>query len=172
VNRFGVRIERAIDLVLDKIRWLAAGLLFLMGLLTTVDVIGRYVFHKPIKGNIDIQELMMVVIIFLGVGYCTLKERNASADVVLSRLARHTRAILGVITWFLCTAIYGLISWQITKWGLSEISSPTRASYLLAIKQWPYISVAALGCITVCVASLANFFRSLAQVRARREPKS
>ena len=172
VNKFGGRIERAIDEVLDKLRWPAAGLLFLMGLLTVVDVVGRYVFLKPVKGNIDIQELMMVVIIFLGVGYCTLKGRHANADVIISRLSGHTQAILSIITWLLSAVIYGLISWQITKWGLGEISSPTRASYLLAIKQGPYILVAALGSITVCVASLANVFRSLARVLAGEEHRA
>lgn len=171
MNRTAAQIERVLTEIQDKLRWPAAVLLFLMALLTTVDVIGRYVFSKPIKGNIDIQEMMMVLIIFLGVGYCTIKERQTNADVLISRLPKRTRAITGTVTWFLCTVTFGLIAWQITRWGIGELISPTRATYLLAIKQGPYIMVAALGCILVCISSLVNFFRYLAQAQSLKESK-
>jgi len=164
-------IERWLIEVTDKIRWPAAVALLLMGLLTTADVIGRYVFLNPIPGNSEIQELMMVVIIFLAMGYCTLQARHASADIIVSRVSRRARAILGSITWFLSAAIFGLIFWQVTGWGWSEILSPTRVTMLLLIKEGPFILVSAFGCLAICLGSLVNFFHALNDIRAGEEAR-
>jgi TRAP-type C4-dicarboxylate transport system permease small subunit len=164
-------VERGLTEVLDKIRWPGAITLFLMALLTTADVIGRYIFLKPILGNSEIQQVMMVTIIFLGLGYCTIKARHANADIVISHLSERLKAILGSITWFLSAAIFGLISWQVTQWGWSEVLSPTRVSQLLLIRHGPFIMVAAFGCIAICLGSLVNFFHSFDQLRAREVNK-
>lgn len=164
-------IEYWLTEVMDKIRWPAAIALFLMGLLTTIDVIGRYVFMKPILGNSEIQELMMVVIVFLAMGYCTLQARHASADILVNRLSKHMQAILGSITWFLSAAIFGLIFWQATRWGWNEILSPTRVTMLLLIKEGPFILVSAFGCLAICLGSLVNFFHALNDIRAGEEAK-
>ena len=171
VGKIPGNLERGLNQVLDKIRWPGAITLFLMALLTTADVIGRYVFLKPIFGNSETQQMMMVIIIFLGVGYCTIKARHANADIVITHLPQRAQAILGAITWLLSAAIFGLISWQVTRWGWSEVLSPTRVSQLLIIKQGPYIMVSAFGCIAICLGSLVNFIHSLSQIRARGEIK-
>jgi TRAP-type C4-dicarboxylate transport system permease small subunit len=164
-------IEHWLNEIMDKIRWPAAIVLFLMGLLTTADVIGRYVFLKPILGNSEIQELMMVVIIFLAMGYCTLKARHASADIVITHVSKRTQAILGSITWFLSAAIFALISWQAMRWGLKEIQSPSRVTMLLLIKEGPFILISAFGCLAICLGSLVNFVNALKRIPVSQEEK-
>ncbi|MDD5701092.1 MAG: TRAP transporter small permease, partial [Dehalococcoidales bacterium] len=132
-------------------------------------VIGRYLFHKPILGNSELQEIMMIIVIFLGVGYATLKGRHANADIVISRLSKHNQAVLGSITWFLSTIIFSLIFWQVFRWGWDEISSPTRVTMLLLIKQGPFIMVAAFGCLAICLGSLVNFIHALGRIRSNQE---
>jgi C4-dicarboxylate transporter, DctQ subunit len=166
LDNWRIRIERIFEAFTDKLRWPAAALLFSMALLTAADVTGRY-FKHSIQGNIDIQEYMMVLIVFLGVGYATLKERHANADIVVTRLRSRPRAVLGVVTWFICAVTAALLAWQMTGWGVREISSPTRASILLALVQWPAILVAAFGCILMCITSLLNTFRYLVRAMNR-----
>jgi TRAP-type C4-dicarboxylate transport system permease small subunit len=170
VNRIGSIISVGVDWVLSKLRWIAAAGLFSLALLTAVDVIGRYVFSRPVTGSNDIQELMMVVIIFMAAGYCTLQERNANADVVIIHLSRKTRAILGSITYLLSALIFGLISWQLVMSGWREIFSTTgRATLLLVIPVGPFIMVAAIGSVAVTVACLVVFFRYLSQSKGDKE---
>jgi TRAP-type C4-dicarboxylate transport system permease small subunit len=164
-------LKQGLTQFLDKIRWPAAILLLLMALLTTADVIGRYIFLKPIVGNSEIQQLMMVVIIFLSMGYCTLKARHANADIVISHLSKHMQAILGSITWFLSAAIFGLIAWQVAQLGWGEMKSPTRVTMLLLIEQGPFIMIAAFGCLAICLGSLFNFFQYLMQISVSKVDK-
>jgi TRAP-type C4-dicarboxylate transport system permease small subunit len=168
INKIGGTIERGIREVLDKIRWPAAITLFLMALLTTADVIGRYIFSSPISGTNEIEELMMVVVVFLAMGYCTLEGRQSYASVVVSHLSERTRAMADSVTSFLAAVIFSLIFWQTAIWGWGEAMSPAgRATWLLLIPQGPFMLVAALGCLLVCFASLVNFFRSLARMIGR-----
>jgi TRAP-type C4-dicarboxylate transport system permease small subunit len=154
--------------VLDKVRWPSAAILFLMAVYTTADVIGRYAFMHPLSGTIEIQELMMVLVVFLAIGYCTLEGRQSYASVVVSHLSMRTRAILGSVTWFLTMALFGLIFWQTSIWGWGQATSPSgRATGLLYIPEGPFMLVAAIGCLMVCLASLVNFFHSLAKAAGK-----
>ncbi len=167
------KIERILRTILDKIRWPAAGLLILMALMTTVDVTGRALFSHPLRGDNEIQEVMMLLIVFLSAGYCTYMGQQASADVVIVHLPKRTRAIVETVTWSLCAIIFGLISWNVAKIGWVETINPlNRATMLLRIPYGPFILVAALGCIFVCISSLVNCYRSIIKAQSRKDIES
>jgi TRAP-type C4-dicarboxylate transport system permease small subunit len=168
VNKIGGTIEGGIRAVLDKVRWPAAIILFLMALLTTADVVGRYVFSRPITGTSEVEELMMVLVVFLAMGYCTLEGRQSYASVVVSHLSKRMQAVLGSVTHSLAAVIFSLIFWQTALWGWGEAITPSgRATWLLLIPQGPFMLVAAIGCLLVCLASLVNLFHSLARVKGK-----
>ena len=50
----------------------AAAILFAMMVLTTVDVVARYVFNRPLRGAFEITELLLVVLIFAGLPLVSL----------------------------------------------------------------------------------------------------
>jgi TRAP-type transport system small permease protein len=164
-------IEKWIRIVLDKVRWPVPVILLAMVLMTVVDVCGRFFFGKSMYGNIDIQELMLVLVVFLVIGYCTLEKRQAEADVVVAHLSKRNRAVLGTITWFLSAVIFGIMAWQMIISGYGELISPIGLSTLtLAIRTAPFVLVAAAGALFICIACIVNFFHSLADVRGiRRE---
>ena len=47
----------------------SATVLFLMMMITAVDVIGRYVFNKPLAGGFEITEMLLAALIFVTYGY-------------------------------------------------------------------------------------------------------
>jgi TRAP-type C4-dicarboxylate transport system permease small subunit len=61
--RVAATASRAADVVLGAV---AAAVLFAMMALTTVDVIGRYVFNSPLRGAYELTQLLMIGLIFAG----------------------------------------------------------------------------------------------------------
>src|SRR5215475_2687646 len=55
----GVWLDRALG-------FSAAVLLFCLMMLTTADVVGRYIFNWPIRGAFEITELLLLTLIFAG----------------------------------------------------------------------------------------------------------
>ncbi len=60
----------------------AVGLAIIM-LLTFCDVIGRYVFNAPIVGTVEVTELLMGMMVYLGVGMTTHVRGHIRVDIVI-----------------------------------------------------------------------------------------
>ena len=111
-------------MVLDRIDALAgratlwlvrAGALVLavMMLMTFFDVIGRYFLNQPIVGTVDMTELYMGLIVFLGIGATTLKRGHISVDIVVSRLRPRARLLSDLFAQAVCAVLAVLICWQL-----------------------------------------------------------
>ena len=60
----------------------ASAILLGMMLLTVVDVVGRYVFNRPVRGAFEVTELMLVVLIFAGLPLVSYGDEHAVMDFV------------------------------------------------------------------------------------------
>ena len=80
--------------------------------IVVADVTLRYVFDSPILGSLDLTTLMLVVIIFSGVGYTAHMKRHVTVDVAVSKLGPRTCAIIESITGIMVAVLLGLIIWS------------------------------------------------------------
>ena len=148
--------------ILGKI---SAGFIFIMMLLVTADVFGRYVFNKPIKGTGEIVELMMVLVVFLAFAHSIFQKGNVTVDLLISRLSSRTNAILNIVTSLGSAVILGLIVWQLSIKGVEGVVTSHRVTLLLGIPETPIFFAAAFGGLIACVELLLQGFHSFKQVR-------
>ena len=102
--------------------------IFLMMLLITADVIGRYVFNSPVPGTYNISESMMVFIVFLAFASTQAKRQNIRIEIVTRRLSPRKRYPLDLIISLAGILFFGLICWQtwplaIESWSMREYMS-------------------------------------------------
>jgi TRAP-type C4-dicarboxylate transport system permease small subunit len=60
---------------------IAAVLLFTMMALTCIDVVGRYIFSRPVYGAFEITEMLLAALIFAGLPLVTLRGEHIMVDV-------------------------------------------------------------------------------------------
>jgi TRAP-type C4-dicarboxylate transport system permease small subunit len=144
---------------------ISAGFIFIMMLLVTADVFGRYVFNEPIKGAGEIVELMMVLVAYLAFAHSVFNKGNVTVDLVTSRLSSRTNAILNIVTSWGSAVILGLIVWQLSIKGVEGVVSSHRVTLLLGIPEAPIYFAAAFGGLIACVELLLQGFHSFKQVR-------
>ena len=65
---------------------LAALLLLAMTALTTLDVVGRYLFNSPVTGAFELTELMLAALIFAGLPLATERDEHVDVDLLDSFL--------------------------------------------------------------------------------------
>jgi TRAP-type C4-dicarboxylate transport system permease small subunit len=68
--------------VAAALEWIAAVALLAMIAVTTVDVIGRYIFARPLPGAYQIIEVLMAVLIFTGLPLVTASREHLSAGLI------------------------------------------------------------------------------------------
>jgi len=99
-------------------RWLgcvAALLLAAMVLLTTIDVVGRYFFNRPVVGAFELTELVMGAMVFSSLPLVTLARQQVTVDLFASIVPRTWRraqnALIDVVA-ALCLAVIAWRLWQ------------------------------------------------------------
>lgn len=108
--------EGFIDFSKQASLWLAragASALALMMILTFFDVIGRYFFNSPLVGTVEVTELLMGMIVYLGIGYTTVFRGHICVDIVITHLPLRIQIFLELITLAISIIFTTLICWQL-----------------------------------------------------------
>ena len=78
---------------------------FVMMLLVVANVIGRYLFNKPLTGTLEFTESLLVLIIFLSVGLTQYDGGHIRVNLITRRLPKAWARILTVFA-MLCGAAF------------------------------------------------------------------
>ena len=126
--------------------YLGSYVLFGMMLLTTCDVIGRYLFNLPITGAYEITEAMMVTMVFFFLGYAQAEKSHVAVDLVVKLLPQKLRVLIDMATHILSFLMILLVGWMsIVRWlELMQIKEHTP---ILFIPVSPFLLILALGCL-------------------------
>jgi TRAP-type C4-dicarboxylate transport system permease small subunit len=131
-----------------------------MMLLTTVDVILRTLFSRPILGAHEISGFMMVILVFMSLAYTLIKNGHTVIDLVTERLPAGVRAVMITTGYLFSTLIFALITWQSAIFAFEKWRQGAKVA-TIALQIYPFVFVVALGCGLMCLALLASFLSSL-----------
>jgi len=134
--------------------------IIVMMILTTVDVILRDFFNSPIKGNYELQEMMLVGIAYLGMSYVQSQRQHISMDVLPEYLSRANKLVLQLLgdVIFLLVAVF--ITWQM---GLQAWNAWVNNDYtwgLIRFPFWPAKLIIALGTGLICLRLIADIIKN------------
>jgi TRAP-type C4-dicarboxylate transport system permease small subunit len=104
------RWERRADAVLGIA---ASAILMAMVLLTFVDVVGRYVFNRPLRGGFEITELALLVLIFAGLPLVSHADEHVTMDFIDRLLGPGARVGLQRAIDAVCAAIFFFGAWLV-----------------------------------------------------------
>ena len=148
-----------------KLAWLSSALsylgafsLFTMMALTTVDVVGRYLFNRPITGVFEITEYLVLILIFSFIGYTQSQKGHVAVDILLPLLPAKLKKLIDVANHLVCLALMGLITWMGVEKAL-ELKAVGEASPNLHIPAYPFACYLVLGCFVMCIELLRSIIQ-------------
>jgi len=99
---------------LDRALGAAAALLLLgLMLLTTADVISRYIFNWPLRGAFEITELLLLALIFAGLPLASRAGEHVTLDFIDRLFGPKGRELLRRLTDLVCGAIILGLAWRV-----------------------------------------------------------
>ena len=121
------------------------GYIFLcMMLLTTLDVISRYIFNAPITGAYELTETMMVTAVFFFIGYTQAQKAHIAVDLVVIRFPKKMRVTIDIITHIVSLVVFLLITWMnILRW--IEFMRRNEHTPILHLPVSPFLLILAFG---------------------------
>jgi TRAP-type C4-dicarboxylate transport system permease small subunit len=147
------RAERAI-LQLSKVLHYAGGtILGLLILFITIDVVGRYVLNRPMKGDFELVVLAAGIIGSFSLAYTLVLDGHIRIDIATSHLRQEGRRYLNLMAY-----LFGLIFWVLATWrsviyGIT-VKKSNLVSGMLPIPVYPFVFIVAFGCAVLCLVFL------------------
>ncbi len=146
------RRKRYADLILGVA---ASAILFAMMLLTTIDVVARYVFSRPLRGAFEVTELMLVILIFAGLPLVSFSDEHAVMDFVDRLLGPRGQRGLDRCVQALNGAFMFLLAW-LTWLKADRIWAYRDATDVLRIVYGPFVYFMA---IMIGLAGLIHLYK-------------
>ena len=91
----------------------AAVLLSALMLLTTVDVVSRYIFNWPLRGAFEITELLLLSLIFAGLPLASRAGEHVTLDFIDRALAPWGRRLLRRLMDLVCGTVLLGLAWRV-----------------------------------------------------------
>lgn len=146
---------------------IASFVLALLAVMTFVDVIGRYFFNSPFTFTVEITELAMGLIVYLGVGLITHENGHISVDVVTLRLSERVRGLFEVVTNALALAFLCFMVWQVWL-RAQDIYLKGDITAVWHVPIWPVVFVMAAGSVFFLTGVFLHLLRALERASGRQ----
>jgi len=145
--------------MLDRISWVV---LFLMMVMTMVDVMLRKFTNVTIIGCGEMTEMMMAIVVFCSLAQCQVDDGHIKIDLIMGRVQPKVQALVDTLTQFLCFVLFCLVAWSTFKHGI-EIRQWQEVSIDLAIPLYPFVFIAAFGSAMLALILLTKTITSLSE---------
>ena len=146
------------DFILGGLGIVGCAALFLMMVLTFVDVAARYVFNAPIMGSFDLTELMLVVVIFCGLPLVTARSEHVAIDLIDPVIPKDLRIVQRSAIDIVCGVATGFAA--IRLWEKAEgMAVAGEANVTLGIQMSPFVYFMAVLMGATAVAFFVNIVR-------------
>ena len=149
-------IEKLVDALSTCLCWVSALCIVGMMLLTSSDVMLRYLGY-PIKGTYDIVGLLGALVVALPIARTQVLNRHVAMDFMAQRKSRLARGIAQLIAFVLGIAVYALIAWQLIAFA-RKLQSIGRVSDTMEIPLYPFVYAIAIAFMLTCLVLLVQFY--------------
>ncbi|MDD5701119.1 MAG: TRAP transporter large permease subunit [Dehalococcoidales bacterium] len=161
---------RTLDKVAIFSRWtnvLGIAVLFLMVFVTFIDVVMRYIFNAPIKGVLELTEVLMIVAVFLGIAHTQNQKGHIRVDLLSAALTPGRRLVLEFITTVLGIGLFIVIIWRSIIKLLSFINVNAMHSQYFLVPDAPFSAILILGCICLCLLLIRDLLKLALEARSQ-----
>lgn len=153
------------DGTVDAFSILACVLLIFVMLAVCAEIVFRYFLHSPIIWVVEISEVILLYITFLGTAWLLRREGHVKIDLLLSRLKPKTQAWFNIIISVIGAIMCLLLVWYSAQetWVLFQrgVLTPT----VLALPKAPIILIIPIGSFLLFIQFLRRaqgYWRGLA----------
>jgi len=153
---------------INRLTWLAELLaeIGLVGLLLIVihEVIVRYVFDSPTLYSVELSEYLLVLVVFMSIGWVLKEDRHVAVTFVVDLLPKKMRLGLKLLTSLLTMAFLGILVWKGGKTTLTAYTGNYHSSSLLDFPMWIPYALIPLGALVLSlqyIVKIGELIRSL-----------
>ena len=125
--------------------------LFLMMLEIVADIILRGVFNKPIQAGVEIIELMMVCVVYLGLAYTQSQGGFVRMEIIISRLSSSATWYTEYLNYILMVVFFCLFCWGAILLAIESLATRELTFGIVPVPVYPARIALAAGGILILI---------------------
>lgn len=159
------KILRVYERVEGYFALLAIILIILIMLMVTTDVVGRYLFGRPLKGAMELSENGLVWFTFLSAAWILKREKHVTVTLVVDRLSSRAQSFLGIVT----SLIGAIVCLGIVVYGIKVVYHAFEQGsiqiYVLGLPLGPLYTIIPIGSALLVIRFMLRTHKYLRQWR-------
>lgn len=160
-------MEKIIKLLNKVSSEVASWVVFFMMAVAVIDVVGRYVFKSSLVGSQDLTQLMMVLVVYFGLGCEAEDDGNVRIEIFYNHFSNKKKAIANIISYVLGLAMYLTVAYKLLSRSLSVFARNNAKTMTLGISLAPFLMIAAIGCFILSLQLVANIIENIRVLRTK-----
>ena len=154
------QLGRALDEMNRALHYGAGALIISVMALTVYNVVGRWLFASGLRGTVELTQLAMIGIVYLGLAYAQQRDNHISVDLLYNRLDVRARIVLDGFVTALSMIVLGLLAWQLYRYA-GVLQAGNRVTGSRGIPLAPFAFVAIAGVAAFLLAIVRTFLERL-----------
>jgi TRAP-type C4-dicarboxylate transport system permease small subunit len=122
-----------------------------MMLLIVADIVLRGAFNKPIQAGVEIIELMMVCVVYLGLAYTQSQGGFVRMEVIISRLPSSATWYTEYLNYVLIVAFFCLFCWRGILLAIESLATRELTFGIVPVPVYPARVALAAGGILILI---------------------
>ncbi len=159
------KLEKVQVSVENALGGVSAALLSFMMIITTVDVVLRYVFGSPLPGIFTLCQMVMVGVVYLAAAHVQQQKGHVRVDVVIDRLTGNPRTVLELATLLVALAAFGMMCWKTGQYAWGSWVTQDYEMGLIEYPFWPAKAALFLGVGLLCLRLMTDIRHYHASLR-------
>lgn len=125
------------------LHYLSGALLVGLMVLTVLNILGRWLFNTPVAGTVELTEIGMVAIVFMGLAYAEVRGDHIRVDLLYEQLGARGRRALSLFAVLVSVATVAVLTWRLWTYASRLHASGRTTSALQIPLSWvAWIAVA------------------------------
>ncbi len=139
------KVGTIFDRTVNYLAFVAAVLIIFTMLAVDAEVVMRYFLHRPMIWVMEITEIVLLFITFLGTAWLLRREGHVKVDIVLGRVNPRAQASLNILSSIIGIIVCIVLVWYGTLVSYDYIQGGLFEPTLLEIPKGPLLAIIPVG---------------------------
>jgi len=146
---------------------LAAVTIALMMVSTTFDATARYVINRPIPGVFELNEVLLVICVYMGMAWTQVERGHIRVTAFLMRFSKESEIKCNILGWALTFIFLSILGYQsaIGAWESFQMREFRWGSVQMPI--WWAKALVPIGCWMMNIQLIIDIWKDIESLRGR-----
>lgn len=151
-------IER-VERVLLSLSIITGFATLLIILIVVIDVTGRFLFNAPFHSGVEVSELLLVILVFLGLAAAQQQRQNYAIELLTQHFPPWLQQAFELIGYVACLLIVVFLAWPSTRQAVASFERGESGFGIVPFPLWPGRILLAIGLWLLAVQFLCDIYR-------------